>query len=202
MSTRTRDGRRVHRVGSAPAGAGPDRTPLTWAGLVAGWAFIVLAAAVVLAAVVVPRMGGGTPYAVTSSSMEPTLTPGTLVVVRPVPADRIGPGDVITYQLESGRPAVATHRVVSVATDLTGAYRYTTRGDANETEDAEPVRPEQVRGRLWYAVPYLGHVNLLLSGQERAMARTVVAGLLLGYAGFMFIGAVRERRRRAREEES
>ena len=32
--------------------------------------------------------------------------------MRPVEADEIRPGTVITYQLKSGRPAVATHRVI------------------------------------------------------------------------------------------
>ncbi|GAA4418919.1 hypothetical protein GCM10023169_09060 [Georgenia halophila] len=179
----------------------PGVAALGWAGRVLAWVVILGAVAILAAAVVVPRAAGATPYTVTTGSMEPALPPGTLVVVRPVPHDQIGVGDVITYQLESGEPAVATHRVVAVGTDMTGAYRYTTRGDANDADDRTPVRSEQIRGRLWYAVPYLGHVSTVLTGEQRVVGRTVGAGLLLAYAGYMFVGAVRDRRRRKPGEE-
>lgn len=71
------------------------------------------------------------------------------MVVRPVDADEIRVGDVITYQLASGRSTVVTHRVVSIGTRLDGTPVFTTQGDANDTADEEVVRPVQVRGRLW-----------------------------------------------------
>jgi signal peptidase len=76
--------------------------------------------------------------------------------------------------------------------------RFQTRGDANNGPDPTWVRPEQVRGKLWYAVPGLGRVGSLLTGGQRQRAVQVVAFLLVGYAGVMFLGAARRRLGRAR----
>ena len=77
---------------------------LGWTGQVLAW-FVIAGVLVLLTlAVLVPRVGGATPYTILTGSMEPGLPPGTLVVVKPVPADRIAIGSVITYQLDSGTP--------------------------------------------------------------------------------------------------
>lgn len=162
------------------------------------WLVILAAVAAVALAVAIPRIAGGTPYTVLTGSMEPDLPPGTLVVVRPVDAEDIALGDVITFQLESGKPTVATHRVVAVGTRLDGEQVFTTQGDANGIPDRNPVRAVQVQGRLWYSVPYLGHLNSVLTGRQRQSAVLVVAALLVGYAAFMFVAALRERMRRRR----
>lgn len=159
------------------------------------WLFIAAIAVILAAAVLVPRVAGATPYAVLSSSMEPDLPPGTLVVVRPVDPTTLGVGSVITYQLESGEAAVVTHRVVSQTIDNDGEPLFRTQGDANNQADEAWVRPAQIKGELWYSVPYLGYANNLLTGQERQWAVYGVAALLLGYALFAFGTAARDKRR-------
>jgi signal peptidase I len=72
--------------------------------------------------------------------------------------------------------------------------RIQTRGDANNGPDPTWVRPEQVRGKLWYAVPGLGRASSLLTGEQRQWGVQVVAFLLVGYAGVMFLAAARRRR--------
>lgn len=149
------------------------------------------------AAVVVPRLAGATPFTVLTGSMRPHYPPGTLVVVRPVDADRLTVGDVVTYQLRSGERDVVTHRIVAVGVSLqyTGERAFTTKGDANRIADAKSVRPVQIRGRLWYSVPYLGRVSNLLTPGARQTLEVGAAGGLLGYAALMFAAAVRDRRR-------
>jgi len=78
------------------------------------WVVLLGATALVTLAVLVPRVAGATPYTVLTGSMSPAYPPGTLVVVRPVDLADVRVGDVVTYQLRSGEPAVATHRVVGV----------------------------------------------------------------------------------------
>ena len=128
--------------------------------------------------------------------MRPSLPPGTLVVVSPIDAADIRAGDVITYQLESGKRRVVTHRVTKVGQSLRGDTIFTTQGDANNVADALPVMPVQVKGKLWYSVPYLGHVNDVLTGQQRERATYGAAGLLALYAAYMFTGPLRDRRKR------
>ena len=170
--------------------------PMTaWLGQAAAWFVILATVAVVAVAVVVPRLAGATPYTILTGSMRPSLPPGTLVVVKPRSADDIEVGDVVTYQLASGKPQVVTHRVVSIGSDLRGERSFTTQGDDNEVADAKPVRPVQLRGELWYSVPMVGYASNLISGSQRQVATYGVVTLLLGYAAFMFVAAARDRRR-------
>lgn len=173
------------------------RGPLGWAGQVVARLVILGVVAVLAVAVLIPRLAGATPYTVLTGSMKPDLPPGTLVVVKPVDDQDIGIGSVITYQLESGKSTVVTHRVVSQGVNGKGETTFTTQGDANDTADEKPVRPVQVKGEVWYSVPYLGYANNWLNGKERQMAVYVVAALLLGYAAFMLTGALRDRRARS-----
>jgi signal peptidase len=181
-----------------PWGRPTGRSVLRWCGQVVAVAVILGVTAAVSVAVLVPRIGGATPYTVLTSSMTPRMPPGTLVVVKPRPVDHIGIGDVITYQLESGKPAVVTHRVVAIGANAKGELSFTTRGDANDADDAKPVLPAQVRGVHWYHVPYLGYLNTLVTAKERQTALFAVVALLLGYAAHMFAGEARERRARRR----
>lgn len=171
------------------------RSRLGWWGQVLAWLVILGVAAVLAAAVLVPRLAGATPYTVLTGSMDPTFPPGTLVVVKSVPVEEIRTGDVVTYQLESGKRAVVTHRVTEVGTSLEGEMSLTTQGDANDVADLEPVRPVQLKGRVWYAVPYLGHVNNLITGNQRQLVVYVVGGGLVLYAAYMFTSAARDRHR-------
>ena len=132
-----------------------------WCGQVLAWLVIVVVLGVLAICVLVPRAGGGTPYTVLTSSMEPDFPPGTLVVVRPVAPEDVAVGDVITFQLVSGRPEVATHRVIAITASPEGTPEFVTQGDANPKPDEAVVVPAQLKGGLWYAVPELGRANLL-----------------------------------------
>ncbi|GAA1728632.1 signal peptidase I [Aeromicrobium alkaliterrae] len=172
-------------------------TLLGWAGQVIAWFVILGVLAVLCAAVLVPRVAGATPYTVLTGSMKPGMPPGTLVVVKPVDVDDIGVGDVITYQLESGRPTVVTHRVVGLGFDKNGDRIFQTQGDANSAPDAATVLPVQIRGERWYSVPHLGRLTTLVNGSERTILTGVVVVVLLGYAATMFVSAARDRREAA-----
>ncbi|MGD8194396.1 signal peptidase I [Herbiconiux sp. P18] len=165
------------------------------AGRVGGWLALGVTTAVLLLLVVLPRLAGASAYTVLTGSMEPVLPPGELVVVRPVDPAAVRVGDIVTYQVESGRPAVVTHRVVGVGVDGSGERSFRLRGDANGADDLDPVRPEQLRGVLWYHVPLLGRLNSALTGGQRSVVVPVVVGGLLLYAAIMWGGALRARRR-------
>lgn len=166
-----------------------------WLGQVLAWLVILSVVVVLAVAVVIPRLGGATPYTILTGSMKPGLPPGTLVVVRPVPIEDIRVGDVVTYQLESGKSPVVTHRVVEVRQQLDGDTVLITRGDANEAVDRDPILPVQVRGRLWYSVPYVGRISNVLNDAQRQAAVYVVAGGLFLYAAWMFGSALLGRSR-------
>ena len=168
----------------------------SWLGQVVAWFVMLSIGALLLVTFVVPRFAGATTYVVETGSMRPKLPPGTLVAVRPVDPAAISAGDVITYQIKSGDPTVVTHRVVSVGYDGTGQVQWRTQGDANNVADEKWVMPEQVRGRLWYAVPYVGRVTSFVSQQQRGALVGLVAIGLAGYAVVQLGGAWRDRRRK------
>jgi signal peptidase len=167
-------------------------------GLSTGLLLAVIGVAMVV--IVVPKATGSVPLTVLTQSMEPTLPPGTLLVVRPTPVEDVHVGDVVTYQMESGRPAVVSHRVVSIATASDGTRSFVLKGDANAVADPAPVIPAQVRGVVWYSVPGIGWVNQLVNG-SRSWLVPSLAALLLAYGAVMILaGTVSgvRRRRRAR----
>jgi signal peptidase len=176
-------------------------TALGRVGQALAWVVILGATFAVAVGVLVPRIGGATPYTILTSSMEPKYPAGTLVVVKPTPVEKIGVGTVITYQLASGRKAVVTHRVVSVGHGATGEPSFVTQGDANDGVDLEPVKQVQIKGALWYAVPKLGWMSNAIGQDQRNSAVYVVAGGLGLYAIWMLGGAVRDRTRSVRSPE-
>lgn len=126
------------------------------------WALMLLFVGAIAVGVLIPRIAGATPFTVTSSSMQPGIGAGSLIVTRPVAPEDIEVGDIITVQLESGKAAYVTHRVTHRFPTIGGDLRFETQGDANDSPDADLRRPEQVRGRLWYTVPYLGYVSTIV----------------------------------------
>lgn len=134
-----------------------------------------------LVLIVVPKVTGSTTFAVLTSSMAPHYGPGTLLVVKPAPFESLAVGDVITYQIESGRPDVITHRIISVGATQEGERTFITKGDNNSVADKKPVREVQVRGRLFYAVPYAGFLANALGHSDRGLAVQIAAAGLIGY---------------------
>jgi signal peptidase len=165
-------------------------------GLSAGVFTVVIALAALL--IVVPWVAGATPMTILTSSMEPKLPPGTLIVVKPKPINDIRIGDVMTYQIESGKPAVVSHRVISESTSTDGSRTFITKGDNNAVADANPVVAGQVKGVLWYSIPYIGYVNSAVNGPDRAWIVPILAVMLFGYAGIMVVTGLVDARKKRR----
>lgn len=77
---------------------------------------------------------------VLTGSMEPTITPGSLIVI--CEKDDYEIGDVITYMNESGMSI--THRLVAISGD-----NYIVQGDANNIADP-PIDKSQIVGYMKY----------------------------------------------------
>lgn len=154
---------------------------------------VVVAAAVAL--IVVPKLTGSMPLTVLTGSMSPTYPPGSVVIVRPAPVNELQIGDPITFQARSDDPEVVTHRIVSAVFGGDGSRQFVTRGDANGAVDPTPVKEGQIRGRVWYSVPLVGHAATALSPDRRELATNVLAGGLLMYGGYLITSATMDRRR-------
>ncbi|HWH26865.1 MAG TPA: signal peptidase I [Pseudolysinimonas sp.] len=164
-------------------------------GLSGGLLAVMLLLAVLV--IVAPMAVGGQALTVLTSSMEPQYPAGTLVIVKPVKAADVKIGDVVTYQLESGKDAVVTHRVIARTQNVdTGKITFTTKGDNNDDADLKPVSEVQIRGTLWYAIPYLGWVNNWVNGDMRVFIVPVIVGGLFLYALWMVVSSIRDRAKR------
>jgi signal peptidase len=151
-------------------------------------------------AIVVPAATGSRALTVLTSSMEPGLPPGTMVVVRPTDVADIEPGTIVTYQLESGKPTLVTHRVTQRLLTADGDVLLITKGDANAEADAAPVREVQVVGTVWYAIPYVGWAATAITGPQRSIIITVVIVALFAYAVWACGSSLYERSKRRRRE--
>ncbi|WGD37851.1 signal peptidase I [Lysinibacter sp. HNR] len=147
-----------------------------------------------IAAIAVPALTGSTALTIKTSSMEPSLPPGTMVIIRSTDPEDIKPGEVLTYQLKSGEPTLVTHRVTQRQTLADGTPVFITKGDANAQPDATPVREVQVTGTVWYSIPYVGWVASFMMGENRTFVVTLTVGALLAYAVWMVISSLRENR--------
>ena len=147
--------------------------------------------------IVVPRVTGSYTYTVLTSSMAPAYSPGTFLVVRPVPFDALRVGDIITYQMESGRPEVITHRIIAVSSTQQGERTFITKGDNNTIRDDKPVLEVQVRGKLLYAVPHIGFLATGAANSGRDSVLQLIALGLVGYGVFTIGRGVLGARKRA-----
>lgn len=166
------------------------RTVGSWSAYV----LLLVAALIALVMIVAPLATGSHTYTVLTSSMAPKYAPGTFLVVKPTPFVQLGVGDVITYQIESGKPGVITHRITEVGATQTGERVFTTKGDNNSLADAASVHEVQVQGKLLYAVPYVGFAANAV-GEKRGDLLPIVAIGLIGLGGLSMVRGGLEKKR-------
>lgn len=109
----------------------------------------------------VPRLFGVHAYCVLTDSMAPLYEAGDLIFVQECTVESVGTGDVISYIDVSDASIVTTHRVVNI----TESY-FITKGDANNTEDPEPVVKERLLGVPVLFIPAVGHAAMFLVSRE------------------------------------
>jgi signal peptidase I len=128
--------------------------------------------------------------AVLSGSMEPALAVGGLVVIRPVDAQQMKIGDVISFKLP-GIDTPICHRVIDVR-ESDGGRLFQTQGDANEEPDLNLVPAGAVTGKEVFYLPYVGNLARLAEfGRQRVniLGRGLpVAVLVILPLGLAFIG--------------
>ncbi len=93
-----------------------------------------------------PTVFGWSWAVVLSGSMEPEIAVNDLIVNKAQDSYKVG--DVITF--ENGNSLI-THRIVGE-----NAMGFITQGDANNTEDSNPVAQERILGKVVLTVPKVG----------------------------------------------
>jgi signal peptidase I len=114
------------------------------------------------------------PTLVTSGSMEPLVTPGDVVMIRPVPVEELVPNTVVLFERADDERVL--HRIVEQLPD--GTFR--TQGDANAVPDIEFLSAENIKGAAVLAVPWVGRPSLwFFQGRVLPLALTGISMLVV-----------------------
>ena len=124
---------------------------------------------------IIPMLVGYTPFVVQSGSMEPAVKTGAIAYNNThVKVEDVKDGDIIVFK--QGESNV-THRVIKINDDNT----FTTKGDANETEDLIPVSFEDFKGLNVFSIPYLGYVLQVVQTKLGIFILVCITGLDIVY---------------------
>lgn len=122
----------------------------------------------------IPKPALVSAYTIVSPSMVPNINVLDVIITTRVsdPA-KIKVGDVITFNSTDYRSSgvTVTHRVKKIEKTSDGKYLFTTKGDANNTEDATRQPFSSIYGKVLLRLPKLGYIQYILS--------TVLGWLLL-----------------------
>ncbi len=113
-------------------------------------------------------------YTIVSPSMVPNINVlDVIITTRVSDPSKIKVGDVITFNSTDYRSSgvTVTHRVKKIEKTSDGKYLFTTKGDANNTEDATRQPFSSIYGKVLLRLPKLGYIQYILS--------TVLGWLLL-----------------------
>jgi signal peptidase len=164
-----------------------------------GWGLLLLVLGLAAVMIGVPLATGSVPLTVQTNSMAPTYPAGTLVVVRPVDPSTIRIGDAIAFQTVSGRDSIVTHRVIAISSSA-GDRTFSTQGDNSDLPDAEPVIPDQVRGAVWYSVPWVGYLTSFVGTHREWIVPALAVGLFI-FAGYNIAGGLAGAAHKRRHEQ-
>lgn len=123
---------------------------------------------------VVPQIMGYQHYTVISGSMEPKYQVGSMIYVKPVPANEINVGDSITFKM-GGK--VVTHQVIETDRD---ANTFITKGIANQNTTEGPIPYADVIGKAGgFSIPYAGYAFTFLSSSAGKILLLCAVGVLI-----------------------
>lgn len=91
-------------------------------------------------------------YIVPTGSMIPTIKSGSVALVNPKYSD-LKVGDIIAFTSPIDSNQTIIHRIYQI-----DGQKIKTKGDNNNAVDAWTVSPELIKGKLIFAIPYLGYL--------------------------------------------
>jgi len=138
-----------------------------------------------LAGNAVPMPFGIGASVVLSGSMEPTLSPGDLLIIRE--QAHYETGDIVVFQ-NGIMPVV--HRIVSISDETV-----TTCGDANNTND-EPFPVGNVKGEVVAVIPLVGYAVWVL---KKPAAIVIMLAMAVFLVEWSFLAEKKEKQRRQQE---
>ncbi|MCR3921329.1 MAG: signal peptidase I [Firmicutes bacterium] len=125
-----------------------------------------------------PNIAGYQMYVVLGGSMSPTFEMGSIAFLETVDASHIATGDIITFSSPADVDKLTTHRVMTIHQEDSHLF-FTTRGDANDVNDLNPVLAQNVVGRVVFSLPYLGYILHWGRSKVGLVALIILPGLVI-----------------------
>ena len=120
----------------------------------------------------IPSVFGYTMLIIASPSMTGSIEAGDAIIIKK--SDSYAVGDVITY-FPADESFSVTHRIVRMEGD-----KFYTKGDANQSEDPDPVLIEQIAGKVAVKLDKVGYfIEWLKSPVGIIFAATFIVLLIL-----------------------
>ncbi|MBI5122895.1 signal peptidase I [Candidatus Roizmanbacteria bacterium] len=91
-------------------------------------------------------------YSVATGSMSPTIKTNSLILVKPLKEYQVN--DIVTINTAESRKTI-THRIVGKI-NKNNQIIFETKGDANKSKDLENLKPQNIVGKVFFVIPYLG----------------------------------------------
>jgi signal peptidase len=92
-------------------------------------------------------------FAIEGSSMVPRLKPGDLIIA--VKTRKLSINDIVIFRHPVA--GIVAHRIIDKANQ--GCY---TKGDNNPLRDPDILQENQVIGKMWFRIPWLGQPRNLI----------------------------------------
>lgn len=137
--------------------------------------FILIAVIGISIPLTLPRILGYEVYYIETGSMEPNLPVGSVVYVEQIDPREAETDDIVVFHFDG---TVVAHRVVQ---NQYFSEELITKGDANETQDINPVPYRQFIGRVKYHIPFIGPIMMVAASKVGKVYLMVLA-----FCGVMF----------------
>ncbi|MCH5304222.1 MAG: signal peptidase I [Ruminococcus sp.] len=130
----------------------------------------------------VPKIGGYCPLIVLTGSMEPEIASGDLIICKQIDGEQVKVDDVIAFfDPEGNGTSIITHRVVRVVNE-NGSLSFQTKGDANNTADAQLVSADKLVGIYQFKISGAGNVAMFMQTPAGLVICVVLPlALIIGY---------------------
>lgn len=143
-----------------------------------------------------PSVLGITPLVVLSGSMSGDapdhIEAGDLIFVDKAVPSELKVGNVITFMQGS---TVVTHRIIEISTGEDGKLQFLTKGDANNTEDTEPVSEDDLVGIYIGRIPMVGDLTIFM---QTPLGMIVFIGIPL--LAFLAYDIIRRQKHAAKDQ--
>ncbi len=116
-------------------------------------------------------------FVVKSGSMEPAIRTGSLIFTQRRADYQVG--EIVTRKTDNPKTTV-THRIVEKI-EKDGDVFFKTKGDANDAQDFEEIPKEEIVGRVFLKIPYIGFLVGYAQTKEGFTFLIVVPAVIIIY---------------------